>query len=69
MRRHWRHTLAVVLDGAFFCVQAALPLLRASPAAAIVNIGGLTGPHRRAAARARGDGEGGSRRTDARAGA
>ena len=39
----WRHTLAVVLDGAFFCVQAALPLLRASPAAAIVNIGGLTG--------------------------
>lgn len=39
----WRHTLAVVLDGAFYCVQAALPLLRASPAAAIVNIGGLTG--------------------------
>lgn len=39
----WRHTLAVVLDGAFFCVQAALPLLRASPAAAIVNIGGMTG--------------------------
>ena len=39
----WRHALAVVLDGAFFCVQAALPLLKASPAAAIVNIGGLTG--------------------------
>ena len=39
----WRHTLAVVLDGAFYCAQAALPLLRASPAAAIVNIGGLTG--------------------------
>jgi 3-oxoacyl-[acyl-carrier protein] reductase len=39
----WRQTLAVVLDGAFFCAQAALPLLRASPAGAIVNIGGLTG--------------------------
>jgi 3-oxoacyl-[acyl-carrier protein] reductase len=39
----WRHTLAVVLDGAFFCVQAALPLLRASPAGTIVNIGGMTG--------------------------
>ena len=65
----WRHTLAVVLDGAFFCVQAALPLLRASPAAAIVNIGGLTGHTGAPTARARGDGEGGSRRTDARAGA
>ena len=46
----WRHTLAVVLDGAFFCVQAALPLLKGSPAGAIVNIGGMTGhtgaPHR-----------------------
>ena len=39
----WRHTLAVVLDGAFFCAQAALPLLRASPAGTIVNIGGMTG--------------------------
>ena len=38
----WRATLAVVLDGAFFCTQAALPWLRASPRAAIVNIGGLT---------------------------
>jgi len=38
----WRGTLSVVLDGAFFCSQAALPLLQASPAAAIVNIGGLT---------------------------
>jgi 3-oxoacyl-[acyl-carrier protein] reductase len=38
----WHETLAVILDGAFFCVQAALPLLRASPAAAIVNIGGMT---------------------------
>ncbi len=31
-----------MLDGAFFCTQAALPLLGASPGAAIVNIGGLT---------------------------
>ena len=38
----WHDTLRVVLDGAFFCSQASLPLLKASPRAAIVNIGGLT---------------------------
>ena len=38
----WRETLGVVLDGAFFCAQAALPLLRESFAGAIINIGGLT---------------------------
>ena len=38
----WRDTLAVVLDGAFFCAQAALPLLRQAPAGAVINIGGLT---------------------------
>ena len=38
----WHDTLRVVLDGAFFCSQAALPWLKASPQAAIVNIGGLT---------------------------
>ncbi len=38
----WHATLAVVLDGAFFCSQAALALLQSSPQAAIVNIGGLT---------------------------
>ena len=38
----WHATLRVVLDGAFFCTQAALPLLAAAPRAAIVNIGGLT---------------------------
>jgi 3-oxoacyl-[acyl-carrier protein] reductase len=38
----WHATLRVVLDGAFFCSQAALPWLKVSPAAAIVNIGGLT---------------------------
>lgn len=39
----WRRTLSIVLDGAFYCVQAALPLLKASPAGSIVNIGGMTG--------------------------
>ncbi len=38
----WHSTLAVVLDGAFFCAQAALALLAESPAAAIINVGGLT---------------------------
>jgi len=38
----WHQTLAVVLDGAFFCTQAALAMLRRSDAAAIVNIGGMT---------------------------
>jgi 3-oxoacyl-[acyl-carrier protein] reductase len=38
----WRHALAVCLDGAFHCTQAALPLLKASGQASIVNIGGLT---------------------------
>ncbi|MGA1317570.1 MAG: SDR family NAD(P)-dependent oxidoreductase [Rubrivivax sp.] len=38
----WHDTLAVVLDGAFFCTQAALPLLKASDRGAIITIGGLT---------------------------
>jgi 3-oxoacyl-[acyl-carrier protein] reductase len=38
----WRAALAVCVDGAFHCSQAALPLLRASGAGAIVNIGGMT---------------------------
>lgn len=38
----WHATLRVVLDGAFFCTQAALPLLKASARAAVINIGGLT---------------------------
>lgn len=38
----WHDTLSVVLDGAFFCTQAALPWLKASGQGAIVNIGGLT---------------------------
>ena len=39
----WRHCMAVTLDGAFHCTQAALPHLLRSDAAAVVNIGGLTG--------------------------
>ncbi len=38
----WREVMAVILDGAFLCASAALPHLRASPAATIVNIGGLS---------------------------
>lgn len=38
----WHATLAVVLDGAFLCAQAALPLLQRGEQAAIINIGGLT---------------------------
>ena len=38
----WHATLRVVLDGACFCTQGALALLKASPRAAVVNIGGLT---------------------------
>jgi 3-oxoacyl-[acyl-carrier protein] reductase len=38
----WHDTLRVVLDGAFFCTQAALPWLQAAPQGAVVNIGGLT---------------------------
>ena len=38
----WRQALDVCLDGAFHCSQAALPLLRASDGASIINIGGLT---------------------------
>jgi 3-oxoacyl-[acyl-carrier protein] reductase len=38
----WRNALAVCLDGAFHCTQAALPLLKASGQASVVNIGGLT---------------------------
>ncbi|MFZ4809206.1 MAG: SDR family NAD(P)-dependent oxidoreductase [Hyphomicrobiaceae bacterium] len=38
----WRNVLAICLDGAFNCCQAALPALKASGAGTIVNIGGLT---------------------------
>jgi 3-oxoacyl-[acyl-carrier protein] reductase len=38
----WRAAQAVCVDGAFHCTQAALPLLRASGAGSVINIGGLT---------------------------
>ena len=38
----WRAVMAVVLEGAFFCVQACLPALKQSGRGAIVNIGGLS---------------------------
>jgi 3-oxoacyl-[acyl-carrier protein] reductase len=38
----WREAQAVCVDGAFHCTQAALPLLRASTAGAVINIGGMT---------------------------
>jgi 3-oxoacyl-[acyl-carrier protein] reductase len=38
----WREILAVILDGAFLCSRAALPLMIASGGGAIVNVGGVT---------------------------
>ena len=38
----WHGALRVVLDGAFFCTQAALPWLQQSAQGTVVNIGGLT---------------------------
>jgi 3-oxoacyl-[acyl-carrier protein] reductase len=39
----WRYVTGIILDGAFICAKAAIPLLRASGAGAIVNIGGMSG--------------------------
>lgn len=47
----WRQVLAIVLDGAFLCAQAALPHLIKAGGGTIVNIGGQTG-HKGAAERA-----------------
>ncbi|WP_342362812.1 3-oxoacyl-ACP reductase FabG [Terrarubrum flagellatum] len=38
----WREIMAIALDGPFLCAQAALPALKKSDAATIINIGGLT---------------------------
>ncbi len=38
----WQKAISVCLDGAFHCTQAALPLLKASQNASVINIGGLT---------------------------
>ena len=47
----WRQVLAIVLDGAFLCAQAALPHLIKAGGGSIVNIGGQTG-HKGASERA-----------------
>ena len=47
----WRQVLAIVLDGAFLCAQAALPHIIKAGGGTIVNIGGQTG-HKGAAERA-----------------
>jgi 3-oxoacyl-[acyl-carrier protein] reductase len=39
----WRSVLATVLDRSFLTVKAALPLLKASGAGTVVNIGGVSG--------------------------
>jgi 3-oxoacyl-[acyl-carrier protein] reductase len=39
----WREITGVILDGAFVCVQACVPSLRAGRGGAIVNVGGLSG--------------------------
>jgi 3-oxoacyl-[acyl-carrier protein] reductase len=38
----WRQVQGIVVDGAFLCAQACAPLLKASGAGAIVNIGGMS---------------------------
>ena len=38
----WREIMDVTLDGAFHCVKACLPALRASGAGTVINIGGLS---------------------------
>jgi 3-oxoacyl-[acyl-carrier protein] reductase len=47
----FRRITGIILDGAFICVKACLPALRASGQGAIVNIGGMSG-HTGAAGRA-----------------
>jgi 3-oxoacyl-[acyl-carrier protein] reductase len=38
----WRAVTSIILDGAFNCVQACLPHLKASGAGVVINIGGLS---------------------------
>lgn len=38
----WREVMGVILDGPYLCARAALPALRRSEMAAIVNIGGMS---------------------------
>jgi 3-oxoacyl-[acyl-carrier protein] reductase len=38
----WRAVTSIILDGAFNCVQACLPHLKASGAGVVINVGGLS---------------------------
>jgi 3-oxoacyl-[acyl-carrier protein] reductase len=40
--QEWRDVVSVVLDGAYLCARAALPHLRKSDLASIINIGGMS---------------------------
>ncbi len=44
--RQWHQTLAVNLDGLFYCTRAAIPLLRKAPAGVIVNMASIAGRSR-----------------------
>lgn len=44
--RQWRQTLAVNLDGLFYCTRAAIPHLRQAPAGVIVNMASIAGRSR-----------------------
>jgi 2-dehydro-3-deoxy-D-gluconate 5-dehydrogenase len=37
----WRHVLAINLDGAFYCAQAAYPVMKAAGGGKIINIGSM----------------------------
>lgn len=39
----WQQVLSIMLDGAFLCSKACVPLMRSRGGGSIVNIGGLTG--------------------------
>ncbi len=39
----WREILAVILDGAFLCSRAVLPVMVAGGGGTIINLGGVTG--------------------------
>jgi len=39
----WQNTISVVLNGAFYCSKAAIPLIRAARGGTIVNVGSTSG--------------------------